>query len=304
MYGYFQPKYAKLTKEEREVFDTYYCRLCYCLRLLGGQALRYLTSFDITIYSLIYNVATEGERPPHFSCQKIGTSTMKKFANDTVGLRLGALALIGLGEKIRDDILDDNSLKAKSLYAMLKKPITTAQNNEPKLRELAFNATTLIDQMQNENKPLNDILDVYGKMLADIFCEFAPLDDKFRRLYHNLGKWTFYIDMLCDYDEDYATNDYNGFKQEGKKTLKEYFDDNYLQLIQCNREIGGALLASLEETNNGSMEWTVVYKIICRALNTVAAALVNGETVQFNYFKSQTQRLAQELARRERSNFY
>ena len=53
MYGYFRPKASGLTTPERRLFFGYYCRVCYCLRLLGGQTARFFTTHDMAVYSII-----------------------------------------------------------------------------------------------------------------------------------------------------------------------------------------------------------------------------------------------------------
>ena len=99
MYGYFRPFESKLSVGERKLFHSYYCRLCYCLRVVGGQKSRCLTMFDTAIYSILYAIATGEQRPPFLSCERIGKKNMNLFLDDEVGKTFAYLSLIGIGER-------------------------------------------------------------------------------------------------------------------------------------------------------------------------------------------------------------
>ena len=303
MYGYFQPTYAHLTNEERKVFNSYYCKLCYCLWNVGGQIVRPLTSFDVTIYSIILNLAIGGETPPHVGCQKLKRDNLRRFSTDEHGQKLASLILIALGEKIRDDILDENSFKAKVVNFILSKQIAKARETDPYSAEIARKSTETIDEKQNAGEDLDDILDVYGHMLKDLFNGFATYDEKYAHLYFCLGKWTFFIDMLCDYAEDYREGKYNFFKTEGLHTLKEYFNVHYAYLIKKNREISGGLLAAIRAVKDDSIEWRVLDKVVRHAVDTIIPNILDGKPVQYNYFRAAADQACRQLRGNKKSNF-
>lgn len=303
MYGYFQPTYAHLSNEEHKVFNAYYCKLCYCLWNVGGQIARPFTSFDVTIYSIILNMAIGGETPPRLACQKLKRDNLNRFASDELGQKLASLIFIALGEKLRDDILDENSFKAKVVNFILKKQITKSQELDPYSAKIARESTTTIDDKQNAGEDLDDILDVYGNMLADLFQGFATFDEKYRKVYFYLGKWTFFIDMLCDYAEDYREGKYNFFKTEGLPTLKDYFNVHYDFLIQKNREISGGLLNAIRDINDNSVEAHVLDKIVRHAIENIIPDIINGKSVQYDYFGEQSKRAWERICRKKKSNF-
>ena len=285
MYGYFRPFDAGLSGIQERTFHAYYCRLCYCLRLLGGQAARYLTTFDAALCAIILAIATKEETPPFLHCQKVGKSNMNLFKDDERGLKHARLSYIGFGEKIRDDIIDDNSKKAAFMKLLFGKQIESANQKEPELWRIAYEGSNRITELQSQNAELDEVLDVYGDMMAESFARFADLPEPFKRLYRNIGRWTLYVDMLSDYDDDYKNGSYNSFKREDSKTLSEYFDKCWHYVIEKNREIGGALMDSVMEIQDGSVEWTVLYRVVGYALDTVVPRLLAGEDVRFHYFK-------------------
>ena len=236
MYGYFRPFDVGLSGVQERTFHAYYCRLCYCLRLMGGQAARYLTTFDAALYAIILAIATKEETPPFLRCQKIGKSNMNLFKDDEIGLRHARLSYIAFGEKIRDDIMDENSKRAAFMKFIFGKQIESAKEREPELQRIAFEGTNRINELQRQNADLDTVLSVYGDMMAETFSAFADIDERFVRLYRNLARWTFYVDMLSDYDDDYKEGSYNSFKTEDCKTISEYFDKHWAYLIEKNKE--------------------------------------------------------------------
>lgn len=303
MYGYFQPTYAHLSDEEHKVFNAYYCRLCYCLWNVGGQLARPFTSFDVTIYSIILNMAIGGETPPYLRCQTFKRDNLNKFATDEHGQKLASLIFIAIGEKLRDDILDENSFKAKVVNFILSKQIKKSQQLDPYSAQLARQGTSAVDEKQNAGEDLDEILNVYGDMLADLFQGFATYDEKYRKLFFYLGKWTFFIDMLCDYADDYKEGKYNFFKTEGLPTLNDYFNLHYDVLIKKNREISGGLLDAIRDVNDGSVEARVLEKVVRHAVENVIVDIINGKPVQYDYFREQSRKAWERICRKKKSNF-
>ena len=85
MFGYFRPYHANLTNSEKRLFDSYYCRICYCLRILGGQLARFFTTYDGAIYSMIVDLQTKNTPPPHLPCERVGKRNLKYFQADEDG---------------------------------------------------------------------------------------------------------------------------------------------------------------------------------------------------------------------------
>ena len=131
MFGYFRPYHSNLTNSEKRLFESYYCRICYCLRILGGQLARFFTTYDGAIYSMIVDLQTKESNPPHLACERFGTKNLKYFENDEIGLKVARLSLISFGEKIRDDEIDKNYFKAKLGSLLFAKTIKKAVEAEP-----------------------------------------------------------------------------------------------------------------------------------------------------------------------------
>lgn len=287
MFGYFRPFESGLTSVQEKVFKSYYCRICYCLRSLGNQSCRYLTTFDAAIYSIIYNMATGGKRPPFFACQKFKKSNTRYFSTDVDGLLFANMTLVGFGEKIADDLEDndDGKFKAKLMRLMFGKPIRRAQEQLASCAKNTHECTAEIDRLQSNNADLFTLLNVYGDLLPQNIAEITPISDQIAELYRQLSRWVYFVDVLCDYDKDFKSGAYNPLKKADCPTIVDYFNKNYVYLTSVNRQISDALYDSLMATKNDSTEWIVLYKIITHSLDTVVPTLLGGGDVSFHYFR-------------------
>lgn len=305
MFGYFRPNSAPLTGKNLKTFNAYYCRLCYCLWNLGGQSARALTTFDVTIYSMIINLFMKEPAPPKLNCQRIKKENMRKFSDDNFGHRLASLSFIAFGEKIRDDEIDGNKMRARFMNLFYKKAVKKAKDEEPTLAKIAFEATEKINELQKNNGELDCILDVYGKMTADSFYQLCPIDKPYYELIYYLSIWTFYVDMLCDYNDDVKEGAPNSFYQRECPTIDSYFNKNWHFLLSKNQSLSNKIHSLLLEIQDDSQEWVALYKIISYALNTVVQGILLGKDVTFHYFRElfnncQRNRENKKIARREK----
>ena len=285
MYGYFRPFESKLSVGERKLFHSYYCRLCYCLRYVGGQKSRCLTMFDIAIYSIIYSIATGEPRPPFLPCEKIGKKNMLQFKDDVTGQRFAYLTLIAFGEKVRDDALDGNKTRAFFVNSLFKKQFAQAKEKYPTLAKLSFESTDEVNRLQDGGEELFTVLNAYGATASELFREMGISDPRFLEVYAAILVWTFYIDMLCDYEDDYKEKAYNGFYDAECPTLEKLFDKHYAFILESNLKISKRIVNALNAINDDSMEWKIVYRVMEYSLNTVAFNLLEGKDVKFHYFK-------------------
>ena len=285
MFGYFRPYQSNLTQTESQLFNSHYCRLCYCLRILGGQIARFLVTFDAAVFSIILNFGKGEDDPPFLQCKPFGKKHLKLFYDDEEGLKLARLTLISFGGKFEDDLLDGKSLKAKILRALFKKSVFKAREAEPDIAVISSKGTDKINRMQDENKPLGEIFAVYGDMAAEAFKKFKSLSPEQEELIRALAEWTFFVDVVCDYDEDFKNDEYNGLKDERYPTFKEFFDHNYVEFTALEKKMTDRLVNALNAYKDDSRRWNTVYRIVMHAVDTVIPSIVEGKDVKFHYAK-------------------
>ena len=291
MFGYFRPYHANLTHTERQLFNSYYCRICYCLRIIGGQSARFCTTYDAAIYALILSLQSHEKEPPILPCERIGRKNLSLFFDDETGLRFACLSLISVGEKFRDDRIDHNNFKTSIASAHLKKAIEKAKKLEPKMAEASYRSTERINELQNANAPLKDIFTAYGDMAATSFSFFIEMTESTEELVRSISEWNLFMDMLCDYDEDYKNGAYNGLKKENVPTFKEYFNIYYDEFIDIADDVTSRLVKALLSVRDDSRTWNTLYKIVSYTLDKVLTDAIEGKDVSFHYFKDLFERI-------------
>ena len=252
---------------------------------------RFCTTYDAAIYSLILALQSHEKQPPVLPCERIGSKNLRLFAEDEVGLKLARLSLISVGEKFRDDRIDSGSLKTKIISAPLKGAIEKAKAAEPEIAKGSFEGTERINELQNANAPLSEIFAAYGDMAVGSFSRFLDMTPETEELVRSVSEWNFFMDMLCDYDDDYKSGSYNGFKTEGLSTFKEYFDLNYQDFIAVANAVTGRLVTALLAVRDDSRIWNTLFKIITHAVDTVLPDAIEGRDVSFHYFPDLFERI-------------
>ena len=291
MFGYFRPYHSNLTNSEKRLFESYYCRICYCLRILGGQLARFFTTYDGAIYSMIVDLQTKESNPPHLVCERFGTKNLKYFENDEIGLKVARLSLISFGEKIRDDEIDKNYFKAKLGSLLFAKTINKAVEAEPVIALNSYLGTEKINELQNNNSDIMEIFNAYGDMAVSTISQLSPLTLKSEELVRSVSEWIFLVDMICDYDEDYKNGTYNGFKTEGFATFSEYFDTHYGEFLEIVNKMSDRLVNAIMAVRDNTPLWNTLYKIIINAVNTVIPNRIMGKDIEFHYFSDLFERI-------------
>ena len=293
MYGYFRPYDANLTHTERQLFNAYYCRICYCLRLVGGQLARFCTTYDGAVYALILSLQTKEEKPPILPCERLGKKNLARFQNDDVGLRLARLSLIAVGEKLRDDHIDDRDAKSVIASRLFAKALRDAKAAEPEIGQAFSEGTDRINALQDGGAPLFEVLGAYGDIAARSFSQFTPLTEKTEELIRSVAEWTFLADMVADYADDYKSGSYNGFKTEGLPTFPAYFNVHYHAFLRVAATANDRMLSALMAVRDDSTAWNTLFKIIIYAIDNVIPSAIEGEDIEFHYFSDLFKRIAE-----------
>ena len=196
MYGYFNLEGSCLKNNERSVFNSYYCRLCYCLWNKGGQKARYLTTYDATAYNLIMAIAGKDKRPPCFSCERIKTNNKKYFKDDPIGYTIADLSILGFAIKAKDNAADGDRAKAFFANMLFSKLFDETIERNSEVFEKSYALIRKMDELQQANAPLEDVLAHYGASMENSFRHFFDAEDSHFHCVNRLARWTFLFDMI------------------------------------------------------------------------------------------------------------
>ena len=287
MHGYFRPFESGLSTGERMIFNSYYCRICYCFRIAGGQISRYLTTFDAAIYSIIYALGAGLPRPPHFNCERFGKKNLSHFQNDEVGKLFVDASFIAVGEKIRDDRYDGNRMRAWFAEKIFGKQVRQSGRDNPEAAEILRVGFDELNILQNQNRDPMSLFHLYGDISSNMFLSLIkhPIGDGYIRLWKAILKWTFFMDMVCDYEEDLKDGAFNSFKDPSCATFAAYFDKHYTVVFDINRQINEEIMESLKAVHDDSEEWKILYRVITYSLNNVILDKTSGKDPNFKIVK-------------------
>ena len=216
-------------------------------------------------------------------------------------MRFARISLIAFGEKIRDDKLDgDKAMRTALANLMYGKMIREAEEKELQITQISRRGTDSVNELQSKGAPLREVLDAYGSSVAEVFKSLGEVGEDAVALLHALAEWTFFVDMLCDYDEDMRDSKPNTLHVADCPTLREYFDRNYEFVLTENKRITDAIMAPLIALNNGTNDWKAIYHIITYALDNVIPDLLRGKDVKFHYFHELEKNRREMLNQRKR----
>lgn len=285
MYGYFDYKRSYLRNNERAVFTCYYCRLCYCLWNKGGQAARYLTTYDATLYNMVLALAGVDTRPPYLPCERIKTNNKKRFRDDEMGNLVADLSIIGFAVKVKDDETDGDGKRAFAANLFFKKLIKKTTERHRELYERSYASIVAMDGLQRQHAPAEEVLSAYGKIMEESFGYFFDLEEKYLHTINLLARWSFLIDMIDDYDDDVKNKAVNSLYREDSPTVKILFERHYCEMIPIVRRVMDELKSAVREIASEEAEWMILNKIVGHSLATLIPDILAGKDVRFHYFR-------------------
>ena len=286
MYGYFDYRNTYLRNNERIVFTSYYCRLCYCFWNIGGQKARYLTTYDAALYNLVVAIAGFDSCPPNLPCERVKTNNKKLFQNDKIGNLMADLSLIGFAVKVKDDETDGDGKRAFIARLLFKKLLKRATTRHRELFEKSYATIVEMDRLQREKAPIEVCLDLYANTMAEGFRYFfTEMEEKYLRLIRAMARWIFLIDMIDDYNKDVKNGAVNSLYREDSPTVQILFQKHYYELIPLVQKVGGELNDALNAVECDMVEWVVLHKILGHSLATLVPGILEGKDMKYHYFR-------------------
>lgn len=285
MFGYYRPFRINIDNSEKNVFEAYYCRVCYCLWNVGGQFARALTTFDMALYSIVLKLAGIGERPDHVKCQRVATTVKKSFKDDEIGKRLASLTLVCFGGKMEDDYIDKEYVRANFIKLVFGRAIKKAYDLEPGFVTNTREVCAQINDYQAQNSDAELPLDAYGKSTVKSFSSFGEIAKPYQDVLYWLARWSFFIDMLSDYNKDFKEKAPNSYRDDNYPTVEEMLEDRWFKLIPIMKKENESLYNAVLAIKDKSEEWKVLFDVVSDAINRTCEGVLSGNNVEFNYFK-------------------
>ena len=225
MFGYVRYDLPNLFIKDLMLYKAMYCGLCKGIAKSCGQAARMGLSYDVTFLSvLLHNIAGTDIKIEKQNCFEHRLKKRPIAVVDELTKELGALNTVLVYYKLTDDIEDGKKGRGRRLW--FKKGFKRAKKDYPETVRIVEDYMRAQRACEREKRPSPDMAAdptaLMMQTLSDHLLQ-GKATDSTRRLFYDLGKWTYLIDALDDYDKDKKKKNYNPFvlayKSENKSAL-------------------------------------------------------------------------------------
>ena len=211
MFGYL--KLDKNCPKELQVeYKKYYCFLCRSLQKHYGFISRFFLSFDVAFFLILCadeSFLTDIEK---VHCVK-STGNLNKLLDTTVSQKIATLNMQLMAAKLKDDIVDENDIKAKLAMFLFKRKIAKAIKNCPDMWKLIDEKYEQLRKLEKTNADLETLEKQFSQMMEEIAVKCFELEDVDRRALLISGtKWIYFVDAVDDLDKDIREGTFNPLK--------------------------------------------------------------------------------------------
>jgi hypothetical protein len=205
LFGYIRPLESELRVRELDTYKAAYCGLCRSLAKHYGPLARWLVSYDLTFYAILY--AGLSSTPPEIALHRCPYHPLKqkphleRCSGIDVSCDLTVLLMQG---KCIDNIYDSSflfSLLWNIPNAMLKYPAHQAALRNADAAEVISVWGERQRAIEKENVGFDEACDPTATAMALIFSAISK-DEKQQRILHRFGYMIGRYIYLCDAIED------------------------------------------------------------------------------------------------------
>ena len=134
MYGYL--KLDNFTPEEyQKAYKKYYCYLCRTLGYHYGFKSRFILSYDVTLFLICVTNESYLKDIIKVTCfnKEVRVAMDYEYSK-----KIAAFSLLLTYYKVKDDLLDENSFKAKFIYFLYKDKMNKAKKDFPLMTRISM----------------------------------------------------------------------------------------------------------------------------------------------------------------------
>ncbi len=225
MFGSLRIDDSLLTQEDRASYRAHFCGTCHAMREFGGRACSLLTNYDETVLTVL--VAGLERRDGSFERRSCTALPVKKVGVASIApdhARFVAAATVAaVGAKLRDDVDDDRSLRARFTLRLLRSRERRAWRT---LSECGLSPDVFRSLPRRQQRaelqvgatlaelaaPSADLLGATFARCAQI-CDRADAVESMRALGRGLGTFVYLWDAVEDLDEDKRRGRFNAIQR-------------------------------------------------------------------------------------------
>ncbi len=240
MFGYVVANKAELKIREYDVYQSYYCGLCKCLKERGGNFSRLSLSYDMTfIYMLLTGLYEPKEN--HCPCKCVLHPLEKRtMRRNEIADYVADMSVVMTYYKCRDDWEDERKVSRKAMMTTLSgKYRDICERYKEKTRRIEELMAEIAEGEKNGSADIDAMSGLFGMVMAEILVykedDWAPILSKMGFF---LGKFIYILDAYDDIEEDLKKGRYNplvklyetvDFEGECRQILT-------MMIAECSRE--------------------------------------------------------------------
>lgn len=225
MFGYIKPFKAELKVKEWEAYQGIYCGLCKQLAQRYGLFARMTLNYDFVFLAMM-DMALREQRIHFCQCNCI-THPFKKrtCCQSNQNLELCCdIAMLLTCYKLEDDLADEGLLRRTAVRLVLpfaRRDREKAAQYRPQLAEQMQQLMQQQNRLEQEGCAQVDLAaEPTALLMQQVFAALS--DDPMRkraleRFGYLLGRWTYLIDALDDWEEDVRRGRYNPFARQAQQ---------------------------------------------------------------------------------------
>ena len=224
MFGYVTVNKDDLSKYDRDIYQSYYCGLCYVLDKRSGKKGQLLLNYDMTFLIVLLTGLYELEDvKTGFICPLHPAGKKERRINDATIYAADMNILLSY-QNFADDYKDSGSKAKQVMMNMLRKEYDRVFAEYPRQGRAVEKAMRDLWDAESRNEDNIDLVaGITGEMLAEIFAwDERMWADDLRTLGFYLGKFIYLMDAYEDIDEDCAKGNYNVLSKTYRTDRKEF----------------------------------------------------------------------------------
>lgn len=215
MYGYLRTYSDELKVKQVRLYKKYYCTLCSQLDNKIGILYRFLTSYDITLFLMIFDCLSEDKKECKVKCPTKRKSYMFSVSENALNYSL-IVCLYWVREKLIDDYNDEKRHRLlRSIFSRNKKIKNILKAEQPfswdKSMEQYYRAE------QDEKSSFDELIKAIGNCYGGVFRDYVTYTNisvDMELMYNfgkNIGEYIYIMDAYDDYFDDKKKKRFNPF---------------------------------------------------------------------------------------------
>lgn len=224
MFGYININRQDLSKENLNIYQSYYCGLCHALKqdsgIKGQMFLNYDMTFLILLLTGLYELEDEQRE---FVCPLHPGKKKTERINGATRYAAEMNVLLAY-HNLEDDWRDDRAYVKHTLSHMIRKDYRRISAKYPRqAAALERYMEKLTACEKNKEYNLDLIAGLTGEMLGEIFAWKEDVwSDELRCLGFYMGKFIYLMDAYEDLDKDEKNKKYNPFTKFREENGADY----------------------------------------------------------------------------------